>query len=435
MARTDPAQRADRHDVLILGGGAAGLSAATALVAEGVDVAILEARARLGGRIWTVHETGRELTELGAEFVHGDAPRTAAIAHDARVELREMPPSKLWHREGALVEAPDLERSLDEAMDAAARGVRHGDDRSFAAALAASGVDDPGRALALEYVQNFQGADAERISERALGTGDLGSGRTRRLPGGYDGIVDALAERLPSQTAILGCVAKSVRWSHRSVAVVSESCPGASDRVFRASRLIAALPLGVLPGIEFDPALEEFESKVSALRGLTMGHAVRLVLRFRDAFWRGQAPTPSLIRLPGAAWPAVWTGVLPDSKSLVTWAGGPAAQALEGLKNGELAERALEALSAAFAIPRGELDALLVGARSHDWTRDPFARGAYSYPLVGGAHGGRALAEPLDETLFFAGEATIDPPANGTVEGALESGFRAARAVLHAMSC
>jgi monoamine oxidase len=66
----------------------------------------------------------------------------------------------------------------------------------------------------------------------------------------------------------------------------------------------------------------------------------------------------------------------------------------------------------------------------HDWSRDPFSRGAYSYVRVGGVDAARVIARPLQETLFFAGEAADAGGRNGTVEGAIESGRRAAKAVL-----
>jgi monoamine oxidase len=78
---------------------------------------------------------------------------------------------------------------------------------------------------------------------------------------------------------------------------------------------------------------------------------------------------------------------------------------------------------------RARIQEKLVGWYRHDWTNDPFARGAYSYPLAGGATAWRDLAAPLEETLFFAGEATSEAHA-GTTHGAIESGERAAREIL-----
>jgi monoamine oxidase len=71
-------------------------------------------------------------------------------------------------------------------------------------------------------------------------------------------------------------------------------------------------------------------------------------------------------------------------------------------------------------------------AQFHNWRNDPFAYGAYSYVPVGGLNARKVLAQAVDRTLFFAGEATAQPGFQGTVHGAVESGLRAAREVLDA---
>ncbi len=425
----------EHHDVLVLGGGCAGLAAAAALVEKGVDVAVLEGRSRLGGRVWTLHEADGPV-ELGAEFVHGEAPRTVAIARGAGIAFEEVRSAQRWVRDGALVEAPDLTRSLHGAVEAAARAGQGHPDRSFVDALDAARVDDPGRALALEYVQSLQAADADRISARALAIGDIGDEHTRRTLGGYERVVSALATRLPPEALATTCVVQAVRWGRGSVEVLAAGTASESpDRAFTAGLTIVALPLAVVRDLTFAPALASFGSKANALRGLASGHAVRVVFRFREPFWKARVPAPAFLHVPGAAWPVLWTGPGQDSSRLVVWAGGPAAKALEAarLDASGLADRALEVVSTAFAIPRGIVEDAVTGMWTHDWAKDPFSRGAYSYPVVGGAGAARSLAEPLEETLFFAGEVTSDPPANGTVEGALESGYRAAGEVLRAM--
>jgi monoamine oxidase len=92
----------------------------------------------------------------------------------------------------------------------------------------------------------------------------------------------------------------------------------------------------------------------------------------------------------------------------------------------------LTALAEALGVPRRRLDELLDGWWSHDWEADPFSRGAYAYPLVGGQSAIEALARPVEGTLFFAGEAT-DPAQTATVAGAIDSGHRAARQVLRVL--
>jgi monoamine oxidase len=77
-------------------------------------------------------------------------------------------------------------------------------------------------------------------------------------------------------------------------------------------------------------------------------------------------------------------------------------------------------------MPRRDIAAQLESRHFHDWTADPFSRGAYSYVGVGGTEAHRTLAEPVERTLFFAGEATCGEGFNATMEGAVRSGRRAA---------
>jgi monoamine oxidase len=454
----------ERHEVLIIGGGAAGLAAAAALASSGAKVAVLEGRDRLGGRIATVRRPADVPWEAGAEFVHGEAPETMAIARAAGLKVVDGEGARFWWRDGRLEQAPDFERASEEAMKAAADVARRAStDVSFADALAAAQVSEPGRSLALDYVGGFQAAEVERISARAMAMGDVGHNRTRRLTGGYDGIVRALSERLAAQSTSavhLQCVVRAVRWS-RGVVEVRASSPsdGSPSRRFRSDRAIVTLPIGILAAtfaaatrttgdeepprsddhavgalLRFDPPLEQFAGKRDAVRRLASGRAVRLVLGFREPFWQktAGAGAAAFFLVPGAAFPTFWSEAAVDAKSLVAWAGGRGAMALEPADAPALAHRALDVLSGAFALDREALGGLLVDANMHAWSADPFSLGAYSYPVVGGAEAGRALAAPLDDTLFFAGEATCDPPSNGTVEGALASGLRAARQVLRA---
>jgi monoamine oxidase len=413
-----------------LGAGAAGLAAAVALADRGVDVGVLEARDRVGGRVWTVEEPGEEPIELGAEFVHGEAPRTTALAERAGILLSEGKAHGRWLRAGAFVEAPDAEKALHGAMEAAEGVGRRSADRSFAEALVAAHAEEPGRSLALEYVASFQAADPTRISARALAMGDLGQERVRRVPGGYARVLESLARRLPRGAVSLGWTARGVRYSRAGVEVSASGPDGGAATTFECARVIVALPLGCLRDVAFDPPLETQSGKATAFRGLAPGPARRVALRFREAFWRRSLPTPAFVHLPAAPIPVFWSGPREDSRMLVGWAGGPRAQELSRLDPREIGELALDVLSAAFDLQRTALERSVEAVCSHNWMADPLAREAYTYPLVGGAAAAQALAASLEDRVFFAGEATVDPPENGTVEGALESGARAAEEVL-----
>jgi monoamine oxidase len=150
---------------------------------------------------------------------------------------------------------------------------------------------------------------------------------------------------------------------------------------------------------------------------------IRVAMRFHKAVWEKRAPGVAFFNRPGAAFPTFWTPLPMRAPLMTAWAGGPKAARLSGLSTRKLVEEALGCVHAVFP------DAHLADAIVQDWRSDPYSRGGYSYVLVGGEGARHQLAQPLDDTLFFAGEAT-DAEEAGTVAGALRSGMRAAREVL-----
>jgi len=166
----------------------------------------------------------------------------------------------------------------------------------------------------------------------------------------------------------------------------------------------------------------------------------KVVLRFADPFWEDRRIVRAaasldldeiaFVQTSEAALPTWWTQHPVRGPFLTGWAGGPRAQALGALSHSRRIDAAVESVSIALGVARARVRRSLLQAWHHDWSADPFARGAYSYQLAGGAHAGRELARPIESTLYFAGEATCAPPLNGTVEGALASGRRAADQIL-----
>src|SRR5688500_19191333 len=118
---------------------------------------------------------------------------------------------------------------------------------------------------------------------------------------------------------------------------------------------------------------------------------------------------------------------------MVGWAGGPAGLRLAGRDPAEIQNRALAALAKNLGVSRRRISAQVEACWAHDWQNDPFSRGAYSYAKAGGSDAARRLSRPVEGTLFFAGEATDAEGRNGTVEGALATGLRAARQVVRAL--
>jgi monoamine oxidase len=126
--------------------------------------------------------------------------------------------------------------------------------------------------------------------------------------------------------------------------------------------------------------------------------------------------------------PATWWTQHPRSMPVLTaWYGGPKAGVAEQTEFGQLVAHALRSLEQIFALPPGALDDELQSWHMHDWLRDPYTRGAYSYAPVGAVDCSAAMSEPVEGTLYFAGEHTDTTGHWGTVHGALRSGVRAAR--------
>jgi monoamine oxidase len=209
-------------------------------------------------------------------------------------------------------------------------------------------------------------------------------------------------------------------------------------RPFRAAgrRAIVTLPAGVLrrrageaDAVRFDPALP---GKERALDYIVAGAVLRVVMQFPRAFWEtldgGRYCNASFFHSPYSAFPTVWTALPARAPLLVAWAGGPRALSLSAASEGDIVRRAVMSVGSLFD-GRGGVDTLPVATWVHNWQRDPYAHGAYTYVAVNGRGARRRLAAPIAGTLYFAGEATDETEA-GTVAGALQSGQRAAQEIV-----
>jgi monoamine oxidase len=165
---------------------------------------------------------------------------------------------------------------------------------------------------------------------------------------------------------------------------------------------------------------------------LEMGPVVRVSLCFATSFWQDEPEMADLSFLftDDPEFPTWWTSNPLAYPILTGWAAGPNAAVHTGRSQDEIIHSAVRALARILEFDESKLRQQLTGTYMHDWQQDPFSRGAYSYASVGGFDGARALAAPVADTLYFAGEATNGDGYNGTVHGAMASGDRAARELL-----
>jgi len=432
-------------DVIVIGAGAAGLAAACTLAGQSLQTIVVEARDRIGGRVWTVPTAGTAVpAELGAEFIHGLAPETTALlrkAGTAAIETGGEPWTRdddceLRHMDTDFMSSASiLERArtlaADESVDRYLQ--RFSDDATMRETVEA----------ARAFVEGFEAADPALASVQAIAA-ELRSGvdgSAARPIGGYRPMFEYLHESCIAAGArvFLSTVVRTISWRRGAVAVDVMTGQGGA-RTLRGRAAVVTLPVGVLryvgndSKLAFEPGLPV--PKREALAAMEMGHVVKVALRFRTAFWerlrKRRYRDAAFFRCPGDPFPTYWTQFPVRSELIAAWVGGPKARLLASAGKEEIVERALDGFGALFgeiALARDEFESGIV----HDWGSDPFARGAYSYVTVGGTNARAALATPVDETLFIAGEATSTDGQGGTVNGALETGVRAAREVVDSL--
>jgi monoamine oxidase len=430
-------------DVVIIGAGVSGLAAASELRKSGLSVLILEARDHVGGRAWTRHEPDLSAPiELGAEFIHGRVPETFELLREVGKAALDTSGAHWTLRGGKLVQnTEDLFGDIQEALERSK--VLEQPDVSFATWLSHSdqyGLSPDAAAMAKAFAEGFDAADPNWVSAHFIakewGSGGMLDSPQFRPLGGYSSVLAALAGALDRENIRLQLqtIVGAIRWKRGSVEIDATFLE--QPFTVKAACAIVTLPLGVLqapadaPGaVRFVPGLD---AKRKALEGLAFGPVLKLSLRFRNAFWEdldgGKYQGASFFHSAATAFPTFWTSLPLRAPLLTAWIGGPKAARLSSAEMPDIVRQALESLSAIFGgRPPSEFE--LEAAYLHNWQTDPFARGAYSYIAVGGQDARRALATPLEDTLFFAGEATDTEDEAATVTGALQSGARAAREV------
>lgn len=423
----------------MLGAGVAGLAAAGCLAEAGRKVTLLEARSRLGGRVHTVLDPAlKHPLELGAEFVQGESKEFLRAIDALGLELQEIPERHERAQHGVERSIADLEALVDRLLK-----LRTPDRQDVPVAQLIQRAQTHFTPEELEvltgYLQSFHGADLDRFGTAALAENqaaeEMDGESTFRLTGGYGALVSRLAERLQASHAIVhtDTVVKRIRWQPGAVQVEARTASGGSIE-FTAAQAILTLPLSILKaGVAAAGALLDPEPAGwgPALGKLEMGPAHRITLRFETAWWiKPGEPAPSFLHGRNEPFPVWWTLTPPELPFLAGWAGGPRARPLAGREKGELVSLALQSVASIFGSTVEDLEHRLQAAYTHDWSTDPFSRGAYSYGGVGARAARETLSAPVAGTLFLSGEALAPPGRNATVPGALAAGYKAAAALL-----
>lgn len=401
-------------DVAIIGAGAAGLGAAHALGGSGLSVIVLEARNRLGGRAWTVQASPEVTFDVGCGWLHSaDKNSFVPIARALGFELnKDLPP---W-RERAYGNAfpqglrDDFMRAMDAFYDRLWQAAQKGKDEPASLSLEPGNRWNPMIDAISTYINGCELKDMSTLDWDAYDDSEL-NWRVRR---GYGALIAAYGAPCP---VALNCNVALIDHAAKRIRIET------SQGTLSADKVIVTVPTNLIANeaIRFSPSLP---AKVDAAAGLPLGldDKVTLALDGAEAFPREGNLRGATMRTEMGTY-----HIRPFGQPCIEgFFGGSFARALEAAGEGAIAAHSIDEIASFLG---NDIRRKLKPLYESRWGSDPFARGSYSHALPGHAGDRALLAAPVDERLFFAGEAT-SPNFFTTAHGARDSGERAAREVL-----
>jgi monoamine oxidase len=393
---------------VVVGAGFAGLAAADELRRGGAEVVVLEARDRVGGRVWSPRLENGAVVEMGAEFTLPGNDVLRETARDLGLELADkgMRYGRREFRGGEPVDPAALDAALEELERALADG-----DHGAASArelLDGLAIGDAAREAITARVEISAASDANGVPAAALnGVAHIDDEPSPSVAGGNQRIALRLAGQLGDAVELLSPV-RSLAWSDSGVRARTQSAE------IEADACVVAVPASVIGAITFEPALPA--PLAEAVKRVGYGHAAKLFIPLRDP-----APTSAVLSVPERYW--TWTATGPGGEVphvVSAFAGSPAA--LDALDLGDGGTRWARSIAAL----RPDLNLDAGAALLSTWDDDPWVRAAYS----------TRVPEPVTAALTrrwgplaLAGEHTAGD-FHGLMEGALRSGRRAASDLL-----
>ena len=411
-------------EVLVIGAGAAGLSAALELALTGRKVGIIEACEKPGGRIKTYWNDAVDTPlEPGAEFVHGKLEYTRRLLEKAGARIYEVSGS-IWKKSGKeLEEQKDFitgYKALDKKFDELENDISV--EQFIIQHLAGEEFEET-RISLRKYVEGYYAGDTKKASTYALRDELRKSDDVQfRIEEGYQALVNYLHNECMSKgvSFFLSEAVHTIDWSGAHIKVFS------SKNEWKSKKLLVTVPMGVLQSgtILFTP---DIPGHLNAAKKLGFGPVVKTLLCFRSAFWKDlQSAEKNLddfsFIFSESIIPTWWSYYPKKAAVLTGWSGGPHAEKISSLKEEEILQKAIDSLSAIFNLSTAFLQEQLLYWHVANWVQDRFTCGGYSYDVVNGAAAKKILQQPVNGKIYFAGEALFEGVEIGTVEAAIVNG-------------
>ncbi|MBZ0290175.1 MAG: FAD-dependent oxidoreductase, partial [Anaerolineae bacterium] len=411
------------HHTIIIGAGAAGLAAGRTLHDAGYDILILEARDRIGGRVWTDHTFADFPVELGAEFIHGEHAATHDLVRQAGLHtIPVVRMDNLWWAEPGqpAVHRDKLPEPIRDIIDGLLRDYHDMPDHvktsmTLGEYLRRRFWDDEALKIADVLLAQTCCARIDTLSCQDLireMRADHAGSEEFRIEEGYAALFDWYSRELPIQ---LNTPVNRIRWTKDGVMVM------ANKQIFMAEKCIITVPTSVIWKIRFDPDLSR--ETQGAIASLSIEPATKLIYRFREPLW-DESLTFMAHTGVTARW---WTPGYGRKNSgvIACYITAGRAYGIDEMVASDALEFGLKDLCRLLGLPATKLRHELVSGKRVSWAQDPYALGGYAHAGAAAVYERPTLAQPEGGVLFFAGEATAYDTNPQTVHGALESGWRA----------
>jgi len=420
-------------DIIIIGAGAAGLMAARELGRSGKKVIILESRNRIGGRIFPLEEKDFGYpAEGGAEWVHGSAPITKALIKEAGLTLipedgeiwssrsGELAPHKSFIENNVLLKNKLESITTDISIfDFLEQNFDEEKDRDFINSI-------------LKMVEGYDAADPKKISTFVLRDEWLSKTSMteivddNRIKEGYGALINFLKnECIKNGVEIhLNTIVRGIDVGEQIIDIHT------NQGRLHTPKAIVTVPLPILKEIEFNSELKE---KIKIAENIGFGNAIKVLIKFKTRWWEninGKDLSKMAFILSNEKFLTWWTQYPVINTTMTAWMAGPEAAEYKNSTSEDLLDIAITSLSNTLQVDKSDIRKEIQTYSCVNWPSDPFAKGSYSYTMVTTKDAYQILAEPVDNALFFAGEALYSGDVTSTVEGALASGLETAQKIL-----
>jgi len=395
------------------------------LAKAGYHVCMLEAAETAGGRISTVKGDFENYAEAGAEFIHGKLPLTFQLLKDAGLSYEAVEGKMIGVRQGQWQSEEHYDH-WNEFMQQLRKLKTDITVHQFLEENFSKPEHIHLRQAVQRFSEGFDLADISKASILSIKKEWEDIDKTQyRIKGGYIQIIDHLVnscQQLNTEFHFNTCVNK-IDHEKGNVAVHT-----IDNKKFQADKLIITVSAGVLQSgtIQFNPALTDH---AVALQGLGFGTVIKFLLEFKTNFWEEFDDETGFL-LTDEEIPTWWTQLPAESNLLTGWLGGPNATKKIFEPDSSLLQTALLSLSSIFRIPPAMLQEELTYYKIINWLNQPHIKGGYSYNTLHSEKAKEILSSPVNNTIYFAGEAISKSESQGTVESALQSGHDTAKMLI-----